>query len=156
VSRVAGVIFKECLIENRPTLKASNSPDKSTLPGRLQLFRGSDKDGNYIGDLIGLDEEEVKIPGAASVERLLVPFWENGHHDAIPSITKQKAFIEEQRGRFKDLNNYPCGLSDRLRALRDELTAKMREDGSGWREVLSVPQRLAEALRGMGEHKRGA
>jgi nicotinate phosphoribosyltransferase len=146
VSKIAGVIFKECVIENRPTLKASNSPDKTTLPGRLQIFRGVGVDGNYVADVIGLDEEEVVLPGAVSVERLLVPFWENGRHDAIPAITKQKAFVEEQRGRFKDIKNYPCTLSEQLRKLRDELTTKMREDISGWQDVLEVPKRLSQEL----------
>src|SRR4029079_17290469 len=86
VKTVAGVIFKQCLMKGRPTLKASNSIDKITLPGDLQLFRGSDARGNYVGDVIGLDEEEVEIAGAHAVERLLVPFWENGQHSAIPSI----------------------------------------------------------------------
>src|SRR5438067_4041394 len=71
VTKIAGVIFKECLIENLPTLKASNSPDKTTLPGCLQIFRGVDKNGKYVADVIGLDEEEVEIPDAARVERLL-------------------------------------------------------------------------------------
>src|ERR671912_87413 len=75
VRRVAGVIFKECVIGGRPTLKASNTPEKSTLPGRLQVFRGSDPAGRYVADVTGLDDEEVEIPGAASVERLLQPFW---------------------------------------------------------------------------------
>jgi nicotinate phosphoribosyltransferase len=146
VSRIAGVIFKECLIENLPTLKASNSPEKTTLPGRLQIFRGMGADGKYVADVIGLDSEVVEIPGAVRVERLLVPFWENGHHDAIPSIIKQKAFVEEQRARFTDINNYPCALSDKLRELRDGLTEKMREDHSGWKDVLKVPESLAGEL----------
>ena len=146
VSKIAGVIFKECLIEERPTLKASNSPEKITLPGRLQIFRGQNAEGNYLGDVIGLDHEEVEIPGAARVERLMVPFWENGRHDAIPSITKQKAFVEKQRSRFQDINNYSCTLSDALRSLRDELTERMREDRSGWREVLKVPEELSPEL----------
>ncbi len=146
VARVAGVIFKECLIENRPTLKASNSPEKITLPGRLQIFRGLGSDGSYVADVIGLDEEEMEIPGAASVERLLVPFWENGRHDAIPSILKQKAFIEEQRGRFPDIENYPCSLSNQLRDLRDSLTARMNEDHSGWNDILKLPERLAAEM----------
>jgi len=90
------VIFKQCLMKDQPTLKASNSEDKITLPGRLQLFRGTDADGMYVGDVIGLESETVEIPGAVKVERLLVPFWENGQHSAIPSIEKQKAFVEEQ------------------------------------------------------------
>jgi nicotinate phosphoribosyltransferase len=139
VPAVAGVIFKQCLMKDLPTLKASNSQDKITLPGRLQLFRGSDARGNYVADVIGLDDEEVSIPGAATVERLLVPFWENGQHSAIPSIEKQKVFVEEQRRRFPDINNYPRALSDKLRRLRDELVTQMKIDNSGWENVLARP-----------------
>jgi nicotinate phosphoribosyltransferase len=143
VRRIAGVIFKQCLIEGRPTLKASNTPEKSTLPGRLQVFRGADTDGNYVGDIIGLDGEEIEIPGAATVATLLAPFWERGRYDSIPSITKLKAFVEEQRARFGDIEHYPHTLSDRLRRLRDELTAQMRADESNWRAVLRVPEEPA-------------
>jgi nicotinate phosphoribosyltransferase len=139
VPAVAGVIFKQCLIKDQPTLKASNSPDKITLPGRLQLFRGSDAAGNYVGDLIGLEDEEVEIPGAVRIERLLCPFWENGQHSAIPSIMKQKIFVEEQRRRFGDINTYPHKVSNKLRQLRDELTKQMNVDNSGWQEVLKMP-----------------
>lgn len=142
VSRIAGVIFKECVIAGRPTLKASNTPEKSTLPGRLQVFRGSDEAGRYVGDVTGLDDEEVEIPGAARVERLLQPFWESGRHEPIPSIRKQKAFVEEQLARFPDIDNYPHILSERLRTLRDELTARMRADDSGWRQILAMPPHL--------------
>jgi nicotinate phosphoribosyltransferase len=146
VSQIAGVIFKECLIEGLPTLKASNTLEKSTLPGRLQVFRGIDEAGNYVADHIGLDDEEVEIPGASKVERLLKPFWENGRYDAIPSIIKQKAFVEEQRARFTDIDNYPCLLTERLRRLREELTAQMREDRSGWRDILTMPEQFAAEL----------
>jgi nicotinate phosphoribosyltransferase len=140
VKAVAGVIFKMCMIRDLPTLKASNSEEKITLPGRLQLFRGADADGNYIGDVTALDDEEIDIPGAAKVERLLVPFWENGQHSAIPSIWKQKVFVEEQRKRFRDIDNYPCRLSDRLRQLRADLVARSREDHSGWESILKRPE----------------
>lgn len=146
VRNVAGVIFKQCLIDNRPTLKASNSLDKTTLPGRLQLFRGIDARGNYVGDVTGLDDEELEIPGAARVERLLVPFWRNGQHEAIPSIEKQKSFVAEQRQRFPDINDYRHQLSDKLRKLRDDLTAQMRADGSGWEEVLKMPEEAPDKI----------
>ena len=140
VRRVAGVIFKQCLIEGRPTLKASNTPEKSTLPGRLQVFRGADRDGYYVGDVVGLDGEEIDIPGAVTVTPLLAPFWERGH-DALPSITKLKAFVEEQRQRFRDIEEYPHTLSDKLRRMRDELTARMLNDESNWQSVLRrVPE----------------
>lgn len=137
VKSVAGVIFKQCLMKGRPTLKASNSKEKITLPGLLQLFRGSDGNGNYVGDVIGLEEEaNVEIPGAVSVERLLVPFWENGQHSAIPSITKQKAFVAEQLSHFPDIEKYECKLSQKLEQLRDDLTEEIRKDNSGWQDVL--------------------
>ncbi|HEX8685095.1 MAG TPA: hypothetical protein VF654_01300, partial [Pyrinomonadaceae bacterium] len=151
VRRVAGVIFKECVIAGRPTLKASNTPEKSTLPGRLQVFRGVDGRGRYVADVTGLDDEALEIPGAARVERLLQPFWEGGRRESIPSILKQKAFVEEQLRRFPSLDDYPHTLSDRLRALRDDLTARMRADESGWREVLKVPESLARALGARAE-----
>ena len=146
VRSIAGVIFKQCMIDGRPTLKASNTPEKSTLPGRLQLFRGVNAQGMYAGDCIAFDDEEVEIAGAARVERLLLPFWENGYYEAIPSISKQKAFVEEQRARFSDIGNYPVRLSDGLRNLRDSLTGRMREDDSGWRDVLKIPQSLEGEL----------
>jgi hypothetical protein len=146
VPAVAGVIFKQCLIDGQPTLKASNSEEKTTLPGRLQLFRGIDRSGHYVGDITGLDDEEIEIPGAARVERLLVQFWENGQHAAIPSIEKQKAFVADQRKRFPDINNYPTLLSDKLRQLRDDLTAQMRADNSGWQAVVKMPEEVADKV----------
>ena len=94
----------------------------------------------YVGDVIGLDDEDVSIPGAVSTERLLVPFWENGQHSAIPSIEKQKAFVEEQRRRFKNIEEYSCSLSDKLRRLRDDLVKRLRIDESGWQEILNMPE----------------
>jgi nicotinate phosphoribosyltransferase len=140
VPAVAGVIFKQCAMKGEPTLKASNSEDKITLPGRLQLFRGSDERGMYVGDVIALDSEEIEVPGATTVERLLVPFWENGQHSAIPSIWKQKVFVEEQRSRFADIENYPCNLSAKLRQLRDDLVKRLHVDKSGWQEILKMPE----------------
>lgn len=147
VKRIAGVIFKECLIEGQPTCKASNDPDKSTLPGLLQVFRGIDAGGNYVGDVIGLEDDEPEIAGAERVAKLLLPFWENGHHEAIPSIEKQKSFVEDQRQRFADIENYPVRLSERLYNLRASLVERMREDHSDWRSVVTVPEDLAGELQ---------
>jgi nicotinate phosphoribosyltransferase len=146
VRSVAGVIFKQCVIDGRPTLKASNSEEKTTLPGRLQLFRGIDAKGNYVADVTGLDDEEVEIPGAARVERLLVPFWENGQHASVPSIEKQRNFVDDERRRFADINNYPCLISDKLRQLRADLTAQMRADNSGWQEVVQMPEEVPDKV----------
>jgi nicotinate phosphoribosyltransferase len=156
VRNVAGVIFKACVINGRPTLKASNSLDKTTLPGSMQVFRGVDCAGNYVGDVTGLADEQIEIPGAARVEPLLQPFWENGQHSAIPSIEKQKAFVADQMQRFHDLHNYPCILSDRLTKLRDDLTEMMRADSSGWERVLKLPEEVPEEHSpSLQNHRRG-
>ena len=101
----------------------------------------------YVGDIIGLDNEEVEIPGAMKVDRLLVPFWENGQHSAIPSIEKLKVFVEEQRQRFHDIENYPCELSNKLRRLRDDLVQRMRADNSGWEAILEMPEVVQEETK---------
>ena len=54
--------------------------------GTSPTFRGSDEHGNYLGDVTGLDAAEIQIPDAVQVERLLLRFWENRQHSAIPSI----------------------------------------------------------------------
>jgi nicotinate phosphoribosyltransferase len=146
VKHVAGVIFKACVINGLPTLKASNSLDKTTLPGCLQVFRGIDERGNYVADVTGLEDEEIKIAGAAKVSRLIEPFWDNGQYSPIPSIEKQKAFVADQMKRFANLNTYTRTLSDRLTKLRDELTAKMRADNSGWEKVLKLPDEVPAEL----------
>ena len=146
VKNVAGVIFKACVIDGLPTLKASNSLDKTTLPGCMQVFRGVDAAGRYVADVTGLEDETITIPGAVSVERLLQPFWENGQHAAIPSIEKQKAFVADQMKRFPDLHRHPCTLSDGLTKLRDDLTARMQADNSGWEKILQLPEEMPEEL----------
>jgi nicotinate phosphoribosyltransferase len=138
VKRVAGVIFKMCMIENRPTCKASNEVEKSTLPGRLQVFRGIDANGNYMGDVIALNDEVIEIPNAVKIEKLLSTFWTNGYHEEIPSITKLKAYLEEQRARFVDIENYSVTLSDKLTNLRAEIVSKMREEKNDWQKVLRM------------------
>jgi nicotinate phosphoribosyltransferase len=146
VKNVAGVIFKACVINGLPTLKASNSLDKTTLPGCLQVFRGIDGDGNYVADVTGLEDDDIEIPGAATVRRLIEPFWDSGQYSPIPSIEKQKAFVADQMQRFADLNSYPRTLSERLTNLRDELTDKMRADNSGWEKILTLPEDVPEEL----------
>lgn len=147
VRAVAGVIFKACVVGNRPTLKTSQAVEKSTLPGRLQVFRGSDARGNYVADVIGLDGEQIEIPGAVHIEQLIVPFWEKGWHEPIPSIAKLKAFVAEQLRRFPNIHHYPHTLSDNLRQLRDELAAQMHEDHSQWEKVLHLPDHLRSDMR---------
>ena len=54
---------------------------------------------------------------------------------------KAMAFVEEQRKRFGDIDNYPRRLSDKLQKLRDDLVARFRADDSGWQSILKLPER---------------
>lgn len=53
-------------------------------------------------------------------------------HTSLPRLPnnwgRSGSFAAEQRRRFSDIDNYPCSLSDKLRKLRDDLTAEMRAD----------------------------
>src|SRR5919199_3565296 len=78
------------------------------LHGLMPILTGdldAEQIRRVVAELTGLDDEEVEIAGAARVERLLAPFWVGGRHESIPSILKQKAFVEEQLRRFPDINN---------------------------------------------------
>jgi hypothetical protein len=99
--------------------------------------------------VIGLDDESIQISGAVEVKRLVQPFWENGQYSPIPSIEKQKAFVADQMKRFHNLHEYPRTLSDGLAKLRDELTAKMRADNSGWEKILQLPEQVPAELTQM-------
>jgi hypothetical protein len=59
---------------------------------------------------------------------------------------KQKALVEEQRRRFPDIENYPFALSKKLEKLRDDLTAEMLADNSGWQEILAMPEQVPDEV----------
>jgi hypothetical protein len=144
------VIFKQCEIDGRPTMKVSSTPSKSTLPGVLQVFRGADARGMYVADVIGLEGEQVSIPGAVTVEPLLRAFWDRGYHEPIESIPNLKAWVDEQRGRFEDLAAYPVSVSTALAELRDSVTAAMRVEPNDWRSLVVVPEELELELEPIG------
>jgi len=49
--------------------------------------------------------------------------------------------------RFDDLHSYPRTLSDGLAKIRDELTARMRADNSGWEKILRLPEEVPDELQ---------
>jgi nicotinic acid phosphoribosyltransferase len=147
VKHVAGVIFKACLIGGRPTLKASNSIDKTTLPGQLQVFRGVDAKGNYVA---GRDGDWLMKTFKYRAPRTLSD-WSSrfGKMVSIQRFLRsknRKRSWAEQIIRFGDLHNYPLTLSERLTKLRDNLTEQMRADNSGWEKILKLPEEMAEEL----------
>lgn len=134
VGRVAGVIYKLSEVDGLPTFKGSkNTPEKATLPGRLQVLRGINKNGSYVGDVTTLEnsgdmadsKELLRAKGAVRYAELLQDFVNvpnlNMH---LRSFEQQREFVAEQLSKFGYLMNYPTMLSPQLTALRRDLMVK--------------------------------
>lgn len=133
VEAVAGIIFKLSQIDNRMTMKLSGTVGKETLPGKTQVWRLVDKEGFYLEDIIALDREDVVSPsGSVSLVPLLQPFFGTDYPDPqIPSIHDQRKFVKEQLERFRDIEDYPVGLSPALQRAVNDLRVRLSEDEMG-------------------------
>lgn len=137
VPHVAGVVFKECLINGVPTLKCS-SRAKATLPGALQVWRYQDKNGYYLFDMIASDHYSYANMGADVLSRefgvhswqpLLEEFLIDGApRYQVPSLQAQKEFVASEIARFRDPYRYPVLIHPDLQKLIDEVSTDMRAD----------------------------
>ena len=116
-------------VENRvfvPAMKLSKG--KITLPGKKQLFRLKDTEGNYAKDVIGLSNE--KVDG----EPILAKAMENGSIVfRLPSLEeiRENALrnLSQLPSMYKKLRNaplYPVELSFQLRKIKEALTDQLR------------------------------
>jgi nicotinate phosphoribosyltransferase len=124
------VIYKLCETMSEsgnfsPIMKLSEG--KVTLPGRKQVFRFKDKNGNFAKDMIALADEKVKG------EPLLVKVMEKGEiiYD-FPSLDEIRATAAESLskllGKYKKLTGapaYPVELSQDLEVLIRKLKKKL-------------------------------
>jgi nicotinate phosphoribosyltransferase len=155
VEHVAGVVFKECLINGIPTIKCS-SREKATLPGALQVWRYQDENGYYLFDVIAGNHhsvEDMKLESfseelsAHSWEPLLEEFLVDGAMKRhIPSMQEQKEFVRRQIAQFRDPYHYPVILHPDLKKLIEEVSADMRADANEYPGVVmpSMPKFLEE------------
>jgi len=117
-----GVIYKLVEVEWGGAVRtaAKFSEAKITYPGRKQVFRFSDPQGQFCRDSIALEDEE-----SSGGEPLLVPVMRTGRRVAHPPAlgeARQRclASIERLPERFRDLRcteDYPVRPSSRLEAL---------------------------------------
>jgi nicotinate phosphoribosyltransferase len=125
------VIYKLCETMSNgafhPIMKLSEG--KVTLPGRKQVYRFKDKDGNYTGDRIALVDEKVEG------EPLLTKVMEKGKitYD-LPSLDEIRAAAAENLSKlpakYKKLTSpqpYPVELSQNLENLIENLKKKLRK-----------------------------
>ncbi|MFH0738362.1 MAG: nicotinate phosphoribosyltransferase [Candidatus Omnitrophota bacterium] len=110
-----------------PTMKLSK--DKVTYPGRKQVFRIHDKNGNFIKDILGLEKE--KISGLALLKKVV----NKGRviYEA-PTLGKIRLALKSELCRFPQglLNidsdySYPVLVSPALKRLQKTLVRQLRE-----------------------------
>ena len=107
------------------TMKVSEDRGKSTLPGRKQLHRLYDTEGNYAKDVISLWDENLQ-----NSEPLLVPIVRKGELVySFPNLATMQAKaraeltrLPESHKRLTDAEEYPIVLSAGLEDLLDKLT----------------------------------
>jgi len=126
------VIYKLCetMSENgefSPIMKLSEG--KVTLPGRKQVYRFKDENGNYSKDMIAIVDEKVKG------EPLLTKVMKKGEvtYD-LPTLDEIRAATAENMSKlpakYKKLTNapaYPVELSQDLENLIKNLKKKLRK-----------------------------
>ncbi len=127
-----GVIYKLVEVEMHGNVRnaAKFSPQKTSCPGRKQVFRFTGDEGKFSSDVIGLDEESF-----TAAEPLLVPVMRQGRRleaaatsAAITAQTARQRFLAG-RARFPDQilalhpaeQPFPVRYSTRLEELCDQV-----------------------------------
>ncbi|HHT9138264.1 MAG TPA: nicotinate phosphoribosyltransferase [Candidatus Wunengus sp. YC60] len=109
-----------------PVMKFSE--DKLTYPCRKQVYRTADREGNFIGDTIGLEGETIE--GTP----LLIPVIKEGKicydlptiHEIQRTASDGLAHLAEPFKRLKDAKTYPVIKSKGLEAKRQEVERLLR------------------------------
>jgi nicotinate phosphoribosyltransferase len=110
-----------------PIMKLSEG--KVTLPGRKQVFRVKDKRGNFVKDIIGLENE--RIGGEPLLIKVVekgkmvydLPSLEEIRKNALENLSK----IPQKYRKLKDAPRYPVRLSLGLKRLMKDLTERVKE-----------------------------
>jgi nicotinate phosphoribosyltransferase len=127
------VIYKLCETMTAPDVYSpimKLSTDKLTLPGRKQVYRYKDSEGNYVRDVIALASEKV------DAEPLLVKVMSEGKLTyTLPSLNQIKDFAAENLSNLSEkykavteAEMYPVELSYKLQELIKSLREKIIEN----------------------------
>lgn len=139
-------VYKLVMADNMARIKVSENIQKTTLPGRKQVYRLIAEDGSFYGaDAIGLEDQEyphkIIAPYDAhksmqieniSYEPLFQPLIKNGEvvHERkdLDSIKKyaatRLALLPPEYKRFENPHGYKVGISPDIKQTRDELFQK--------------------------------
>jgi nicotinate phosphoribosyltransferase len=124
-----GVLYKLVEVERggEVHIAAKFSAAKVTYPGRKQVFRSTDADGQYAGDVIALESEQV--PGG---EPLLVPAMRNGRRvqapEPLPEAQKRcRAQVGRLPASLRKLEPAPAPYPVRHSAKLETMLEQVRE-----------------------------
>ncbi|HYA87190.1 MAG TPA: nicotinate phosphoribosyltransferase [Nitrospirota bacterium] len=140
-------VYKLSMSNNKPRLKISENPEKIILPGRKNVFRYTDENGQFYADCIALDDEDVidimyhphHVGKSCAVspykkERLLRKVMDKGKIlMERKKIDEMAAFVQarlwqlpEEHKRFENPHIYKVGISKSVMDLRAMLVDGIR------------------------------
>lgn len=111
----------------KPMMKLSKG--KATLPGRKQVFRVKDEKGNFVKDIIALDNEDCQgepLLGKVMEKGELVynlPTLSAIRKNALENLSK----LPVRYKRLKQRSSYHVGISPLLKKMINELTAELKK-----------------------------
>jgi nicotinate phosphoribosyltransferase len=108
------------------------SKDKITLPGRKQVYRYKDSNGDYVRDLIGIADER------ADGDPLLFKVMEHGKvqydfpllSEIREKTSKNLSHLPDKYKKLITSDEYPVELSKKLEALTENLKKELRASQS--------------------------
>jgi len=108
---------------NKSIPKMKFSKDKITYPGKKQVYRSFDKDGNFTADVIGLEDENNK--GAP----LLIQAIKKGKlyyklpsiHEIQENAINNLSRLPEPFKRLKKAKTYPVTKSNKLESKMNKI-----------------------------------
>ena len=122
-----GGVYK--LVEDEKGYRIKLSTGKATVPGRKQVWRRTDVEGQPVGDLIALHDE----PPPAGTTPLLVPVMEAGRPRRSEPLTEIRArcttrlaALPEELRQLDDTMMYPVALSPALAELRERMQQEQK------------------------------
>ena len=123
VYKLSGIVERGTFV---PTMKLSTG--KITLPGKKQVFRQTDEHGEYVRDMIGLENEKV------SGEPLLIRVMEKGCNvyktrklAEIRTVASMNfSRLPDKHKKLTKASRYPVKLSPELMKVKRQLTEQLR------------------------------
>lgn len=133
-------VYKLSSINNRPSLKLSETEDKITLPGLKQVYRITDQTGFYLQDIIALENESPDeiMNGMENLkyEQMLKPVVRKGkvinHENDIENIKRNVLqnlqCLKPEQKIIDNPIHYKISLSNSLSKLQSELRQNMTSE----------------------------